>query len=317
MFSTISAVNDTLIVILSTGYVIIKSDNQLEYHKEQQYNYINNKYIVSNNKNIIDILTNRTIGTVNKRITNLIEYNNTIYITDRLGLVYKLEEGVPKVLFGSFSMITTIIITDKYIIISDKDSKIRISNNKYPYVIDRFIMIHSTPIVCSILCGNYIVSGGYDKYISLCNIDSNKIYLYYLDNESIIEYNNSINGIDTSRISNINNNECIVRKILYSNGYLVIIGKSTRVYKIDNIFTNGTIIPILTRVNINGNTIDINKYSDVVDGTIMNEDIILILSSGEVLRIEIAEENIGHITTIAKVEGYSKSDAIEIISKSE
>lgn len=180
MFSTISHSPSALFVITPSELVRLdKGSSQVRsVPVPSRPLFIKGPYIVDGDKNIIaydEDLNLAVVGRVQKRITQMaIEKDggrDVLYTSDRAGNVYRTDvaghQSETKLLFGSISMITDMLIHEDTIITSDKDNKIRVTGKSHPHVIEKFILHHTQPVTSMcILRGRYLLSGGYDTYIA-------------------------------------------------------------------------------------------------------------------------------------------------------
>lgn len=129
-----------------------------------------------------------------------------LYIADRAGCVYSVLPSNtmrPEILFGSISMLTGISLTTNYIVTIDKDSKIRITHRKNPRYIEDFVMVHSRPLTSTtVVLDRYIVSGGYDAYVSIYDTIDRVTAIYDLKSGTTVKYTPVISdlpGIEDQR----------------------------------------------------------------------------------------------------------------------
>ncbi|KAI5188598.1 hypothetical protein NECID01_0211 [Nematocida sp. AWRm77] len=148
---------------------------------------------------------------------------SVLYASDRLGSVYEMlsAQDVPsKFLFGSISMVTDMCVTEEHIITVDKDSKIRITRKQAPHMIEEFIMVHSKPLLATALVSSrYVISGGYDEYLSIYCLETKHIWTYCLSTGTVQEFSkDALPGVQNAEsILNITQStECGVKKILVS-----------------------------------------------------------------------------------------------------
>ncbi|OAG29462.1 hypothetical protein NEDG_00595 [Nematocida displodere] len=178
------------------------------------------------------------VGTAVKRPTKLKlcreAGDEALYIADRAGSVYRIvpaKDTEPALLFGSISMITDMHILEKHVITVDKDSKIRITDKVHPHRIDRFVLAHSKPLLSTtVIDAQYIVSGGYDSYLSVYDTATNKTFIYDFAQKSMAPFSlETIPGLQTpSKVVNINTGgKCWVKKILADRTRLFVITETT------------------------------------------------------------------------------------------
>ncbi|KAI5190037.1 hypothetical protein NEMIN01_0822 [Nematocida minor] len=207
-------------------------------------------YVVTENKEILKIEGNsvKLISRAAKTPTKIVVDKDSMYIADRLGSVYRLDnlsslsanpaENIPVYLFGSISMITDMKIADTSIITIDKDNKIRITDKSHPYRIKKFVLVHSKPLVSVEMFKEYIVAGGYDWYISFYNTETGRTAIFDLVEKEIKEIGDTLPGVENPKsISNINlEAECRVRKILsFENTILIITNEAPLLLSVDSI----------------------------------------------------------------------------------
>ncbi|KAI5165788.1 hypothetical protein NEIRO03_1571 [Nematocida sp. AWRm78] len=277
MLSTITYTNSSIIILNEKVLNIYKSGEHSQIQLQSRGVLVYDKYAITENKDILEIHNNtvEVIGKTHKIPTKITVDNGSMYIADKSGSVYRLEslenlsknpsECIPTHLFGSISMITDIIVKDGLVITADKDNKIRITEGQYPHRIQKFIQVHSKPLISMAIAGEYLVSGGYDWYVSLYNFKSKKTFIFDLITHKTQDLGDIFPGVDTPEsISNINLEcESRVKKIL-AYGETVVILKAESLLLTDlSKLTNDGDIPCAEMPSLSG--------KPFVDGMSMKE----------------------------------------------
>ncbi|KAI5950318.1 TRM82 [Candida jiufengensis] len=118
-----------------------------------------------------------------KRPSSITTTTNEVIVADKFGDVYSIpiDSNEPKLeknlqpLLGHVSMLTDVLVTShnnkQFLITSDRDEHIRISNYPKSYVIRNFLLSHENYISSlSLIKGtDYLISGGGDDYILVWN----------------------------------------------------------------------------------------------------------------------------------------------------
>lgn len=238
MLSTITAASDENILVLTKRGAVLcgwdGSQQEVELGAPGVVAY--RDYVVTEDKTVYQKIGDRLVplGTTPRMVSTVCSERATprvLYAADRLGSVYCLGSAgrfAPKFLFGSISMITDMCITPEHIITVDKDSKIRVTKRAAPHIIEEFIMVHSRPLlgVC-LIADSYLVSGGYDEYLSIYQLATKATFIYSLAEGKLQEYHrDALPGVaDASSIPNINPaSKCRVKKILALDNTLVLLG---------------------------------------------------------------------------------------------
>ncbi|KFG26751.1 uncharacterized protein NESG_00905 [Nematocida ausubeli] len=241
MLSTVTYVNSSIAILNEKTLNIHKDGVQAHIDLPSKGLLVCGCYVITETKDILVINDGavKRIGKSHKTPTKMAISGSSMYIADRAGSVYELEdlektcmsqmEGAPKHLFGSISMITDIIVSEDSIITADKDNKIRVTDRQYPHRIQSFIQVHSKPILSIATVGKYLVAGGYDWYVSLYNTDTKEVLIFDLMQNKIERMGKTLPGVDDpENISNINlDAESKVRKLLGNGNTLLILRNST------------------------------------------------------------------------------------------
>lgn len=240
MLSTIVHTNNAITILNEKTICKHAENRQTEIALESRGILLCGKYVATENKEILEVQENsvKVIGRVCKTPTKIVIDKESMYIADRLGSVYELKQinnlsdevssNVPLYLFGSISMITDIAVVEKSIITIDKDNKIRITDREYPYKIQKFILIHSKPLISMVITNGYLVTGGYDRYIAFYNLKTEKISIFDLETKEMKMAADGLPGVDNpEKISNINlDADSKVKKLLAHEKTILIIGNT-------------------------------------------------------------------------------------------
>lgn len=240
MYDTISCDNGRVLVLEEKGVSVIDGEiRRIETPSKPVL--LCGKYIATEDKRVFSLQDNELIqvGELERKPTSMcIERNKenereALYVADRLGAVYRREEKGFSLLFGSISMITDISILGKYLVTADKDNKIRMTRRTPPYSIEEFILMHAKPLLSTVILDDkYIISGGYDEYLSVYHTEEKEKWIYSIGEEKMKKYScSSLPGVEnTSAISNIEiSSEPSVYKLLLSKDFLLMIRKTSSV----------------------------------------------------------------------------------------
>lgn len=158
----------------------------------RQYLVLENKDVLKYNGHTKDFQAYAKALKTPTAITSDEKEDSEIYIADRAGCVYSVPPSgstQPHLLFGSISMLTGISLTEKYIVTADKDSKIRIAHRSNPRYIEDFVMVHSRPLTSTaVVLDRYVVSGGYDEYVSIYDTLDRVAAIYDLKSGTTVRY---------------------------------------------------------------------------------------------------------------------------------
>lgn len=101
-----------------------------------------------------------------------------------------LEQQAPKKsILGHVSMLTNVIFAKNYIITSDRDEHIRVTQYPKTYIIERYLFGHSEFVSCLKLCPwnkDILVSAGGDDFINIWNWTTGDL-LFHLDLKSYVQ----------------------------------------------------------------------------------------------------------------------------------
>ncbi|KAI5184321.1 hypothetical protein NEHOM01_0066 [Nematocida homosporus] len=280
---------------------------------------VHENLVVCENKQILAVVGDQlqVMGSVEKRPTKLasevVDGEQLLYIADRAGNVYRIKPGQEEkatLLFGSISTITDLVITKDYIVTVDKDSKIRITHKEYPHRIAHFGLVHAKPILSTaIIAGRFIVSGGYDCYLSVYDLESQQASIFDLRNYTNSEFNpRLLPGIESSaRIPNTQAvSESLVKKVLAVDDYLLLLTDDKPVLlSIRRLEASLELTHIPTPA--------LNSLSDIQDGVTAGgkNAFILINVSGQLYQYS---PN-GPLTHLAKISDYTPNIDLSVASK--
>lgn len=121
-----------------------------------EVSYLSSGYFTDSEKNFYMIDENKItqICKLKRNIFTLVKHDG-IYVADRFGDVYKIENGESKYLLGTMCYITGMAICDQKIWLADKYGRIRV-NSMEGNILEFLFEEH--PIVCLISLGNTVVS---------------------------------------------------------------------------------------------------------------------------------------------------------------
>lgn len=230
MLNTITYTEEGEISVISANSICIVGEEIRRVPLESSAVLVHGNYIVTEKKDLLKLQKDTVshVGKVKKIPTKMCivkeKEKEMLFISDRLGTVQKIvfdkDTCIEELCFGSISMITDLFMARKYFITVDKDSKIRITHAQAPYMIEKFVLAHSKPLVSSIcICDKYIISGGYDSYLSIYNIQTKAILIYDIRREETVKFDmNALPGVSNpAEIANIAPDAvCQVKKILYA-----------------------------------------------------------------------------------------------------
>ncbi|KAI5171296.1 hypothetical protein NEFER03_0655 [Nematocida sp. LUAm3] len=237
MYDTISYDCGRILVLEEKGISIVNGETT-RINTSSRPILVCGKYVATEDKKVFLLQNSELVevGELERKPTSMcIERNKenekeVLYVADRLGAVYRREEKGFSLIFGSISMITDINVLGKYLVTSDKDNKIRITRRVAPYSIEEFVLMHGKPLLSTVILDEkYIISGGYDEYLSVYRTDEKDKWIYAIREEKMEKYMcSSLPGIEnTSAISNIEiSSEPYIYKLLLSKDFLLVIRKT-------------------------------------------------------------------------------------------
>ncbi|KAH9386920.1 uncharacterized protein NEMAJ01_1816 [Nematocida major] len=315
MLSTITQVENSLLILNGETLHKFTDGKRTDIPLHSKALFIEKSYILTEKKEVLHVEneTVRLLGTLQKTPSILAEESGCLYVTDRTGAVYRMHSkphtpespNIPEHIFGSISLITEMKISGNFIITSDKDSKIRITNKEYPHRIEEYVLLHSRPILSATLLHGCIVAGGYDPYLSIYSLDTKKTKILDLKTLTLKSVKNlNFPGVqDPANIPNINTETSpAVKKILAAGDFLLLISPGkTLLVKIPH-SGEGTLpaFPVLPQ-------------EEVVDAAAENSKFTLLTAAGRVF--ELAPNNSIDPSPLAELQNYAHTTDTSIVAK--
>lgn len=296
MFGTVAQEKSSLFAISSSTLTNVCSGEKVALESEALF--ISGGYIVDADKRLLKYnsdLSCEVFGKVPKRITQLVDDGGTIYISDRCGNVHRVGERTELVL-GSISVITDMVISASFIITSDKDNKIRVTEKEYPNRIDRFILLHTQPITSLALIDNCLISGGYDDYFALYSLSSGRSRTVGIEGLEEVRPCTAVINVTDGSVK-------IIKIVAAGDRAALLMSGCVRIVRVD-----AESLSVREEKSI---------FMDVADMCRFENSFVMITADGRVLREETAEEGSGKPLEVGRVEGYSRGDAgMEVLEKS-
>jgi WD40 repeat protein len=117
-------------------------------------------------------------GMLDKAAINATFAGDDILIADKFGDVIRFSkpDGPWRgtVIAGCISVSTDLIVTNRHVILADRDEKIRLIDRKFPVLIERFLLAHTEYVAAVRMLGDRLVSIGGDKLIILWDVDADE-----------------------------------------------------------------------------------------------------------------------------------------------
>ncbi|OUM68231.1 hypothetical protein PIROE2DRAFT_4109 [Piromyces sp. E2] len=208
---------------LNTNETVELNQDEVKKTNIRSINFNNDASILavaSDDKNLKfwNVKTGECLLTKNtpKKVNSLVFENNgrNVLVADGFGDVYRYSvddsEENGKLMLGHVSMLTDILLSkdEKYVITSDRDEKIRITNYPKTYIIKTFCLGHKEYISKMHFIPNnesLLLSGGGDEYLFLWDFINAKI-IQKIDIKTLIEdtiKNNNLNPVETYNVKEI------------------------------------------------------------------------------------------------------------------
>lgn len=178
-------------LLLHGRYISMLKDGQVTL--SYTHNAVLTRAAAINDHNVVICDINKTVHLLNHTFspvaTGLLDKSamcatfdatGRVLVGDKFGDVIRFplfEESTPwrgEVIAGCVSMLTDLVTTSRYIIMADRDEKIRLINGKDPVVIERFLLEHTEFVACVALLtgeGDRLVSLGGDGRIILWDLE--------------------------------------------------------------------------------------------------------------------------------------------------
>lgn len=170
MHSYISYFENHLLIIKQNEIIAynLLSEQTLNYIHSEEFSYIKENFVVDIKKNLFQILITefiqiKQITPLKKSISTLKIHNNDIYICDRFGDVYKIQDK-PKFILGNLCFTSSMVLNEK-IWTGDKYGRIRISHHDGK--IESYLFLDDFPIYEMVLLREKIYISTKNKLIIL------------------------------------------------------------------------------------------------------------------------------------------------------
>jgi len=321
MLSSISCASCCTLVLTGESVTVVRKNETKRLKMKSPPILVAREYVVTEDKKLFKVVDGSVteIGKVPKIPTKLFletkppkersgAPSTTIYMSDRLGSVYRISPEAPdasEALFGSISMITDLCAAQHYIVTVDKDSKVRITHKNPPYLIEKFVLAHARPLAAlCVLFNRYVLAGGYDAYLSIYDMVTEKVSLYILKTGEVVPFDlTSVPEVeDASSILNIGGGVCRAKKILATADTLVVITEDA---------------PIVIRIEKTQEGVVLEEVKEtrvgaikMQDGAVVDDFFVLISQQGDLYEFSLSR--FAHIT---HVENYTPKEGLLILKK--
>lgn len=117
-----------------------------------------------------------------KRPSALSLRNKDLVVADKFGDVFKTKVDAPitdlknlPAISGHVSMVLDVVLLGRYLIASDRDEHIRVSRFPDAFVIEQFLLGHTSFVSHLAVSGNLLVSGGGDPFVLIWNFAAGEL----------------------------------------------------------------------------------------------------------------------------------------------
>jgi hypothetical protein len=165
----------------------------------------------------------RSRGTLDKAaMSATFDKHENVLVGDKFGDIVRFDKTDFKctVVAGCVSMVTDLLTTPRYMIMADRDEKIRLINADHPVLIERFLLKHTEYVSGIVLVGEQLVSIGGDGCLMLWALDKEEPLQVFQAGESFDPVGIAVNG-EATKIAYVLDKISAVHLVALENDRLV------------------------------------------------------------------------------------------------